>query len=250
MTEWKDVGLIFRTGHFHESNLWVKIFLRAHGLVTVFAFGGARSRKRFSGCLDTLNILDCRITHSRTKEYHVLEEASLVSSPHMLRSNYPRLGILSNCLKFAEAVSISPDLAPDCYDLVINLRNCLEEREPLLCQFFFRLKLAGILGFKPDFEHCAACGKIFPESAFFIPRDGIILCDTCSRFMDREKRRQALPVSHWAAKRLDAVQRTLPYTWPESGLHDETARQCGRIVDAFIQYHLGLDWNDGCFRRF
>ena len=37
MTEWADHALVLRIGHFRESDLWLKMLCRKHGLLTLFA---------------------------------------------------------------------------------------------------------------------------------------------------------------------------------------------------------------------
>ncbi|MCA1743041.1 MAG: recombination protein O N-terminal domain-containing protein, partial [Desulfovibrionales bacterium] len=49
--------LITRTGRFKEYDLWVRFLSPSMGIMTGFAFGGCKSRRRFSGCLDTLNLV-------------------------------------------------------------------------------------------------------------------------------------------------------------------------------------------------
>ena len=39
--EWTDQALVLRMGAFRESDLWLKLLCREHGLLTLFAFGDA-----------------------------------------------------------------------------------------------------------------------------------------------------------------------------------------------------------------
>ena len=91
MTEWADHALVLRIGHFRESDLWLKMLCRKHGLLTLFAFGGSRSRRRFCGCLDVLNSLHCRVKASGRGSFLNLEEAVLLGGPQSLRGNWRRM---------------------------------------------------------------------------------------------------------------------------------------------------------------
>lgn len=77
--EWADQAVVLRIGHFRESDLWLKLLCRGRGLLTLFAFGGSRSRRRFCGCLDVLNTLQCRVKTSGRENFLNLEEAVLLS---------------------------------------------------------------------------------------------------------------------------------------------------------------------------
>ena len=79
--EWTDQALVLRMGAFRESDIWLKLLCREHGLLTLFAFGGSRSRRRFCGCLDVLNSLQCRVRSSKDGRFLNLEEAALLQDP-------------------------------------------------------------------------------------------------------------------------------------------------------------------------
>ncbi len=49
MREWIDYALVLRIGHFRENDLWLKLLCRKRGLLTLFAFGGSKSKRRFCG---------------------------------------------------------------------------------------------------------------------------------------------------------------------------------------------------------
>jgi DNA repair protein RecO (recombination protein O) len=48
---------------------------------------------------------------------------------------------------------------------------------------------------------------------------------------------------------LFAVQRALPEDWNALALSPADWRSCVRFADAFVQFHLGLSWERGHFRR-
>ena len=64
--EWSDTALVLGVGRFRESDLWLRMLTRRHGIVSAFAFGGSRSRKRFCGCLDIFN--EHHITTKKTRK--------------------------------------------------------------------------------------------------------------------------------------------------------------------------------------
>ena len=45
--DWSDTGFVVAKGLFREADVWLRILFRGHGMQTVFAFGGAHSRRRF-----------------------------------------------------------------------------------------------------------------------------------------------------------------------------------------------------------
>lgn len=250
MAEWKEEGFVVRTGHFRESDLWLRILLKEHGLQTVFAFGAAKSRRRFCGCLDILNTLYCRIRSNRTGQYLTLEEASLINAPVSLRTNWQYMGIAANCLKLVEAIEMERSAAGACYELLEDLKVTLEHDLPVYCQYFFRIKLLSILGLAPDFAHCAKCGKIMNnENGLLLVPEGQLCCRNCGRKMAWNEKKLAIDLSAAAIGQLSYSTNTLPHQWINHNLPQEDCRQCGRAIDAIMEYHLGLVWDNGFFRK-
>lgn len=248
MQEWDDQAIVLRLGQFKESDIWLRVLFENHGLQTVFAFGGARSRRRFCGCLDRLNILNCHVRESRGGTYLCLQEAELLEGTRTLRHNWKLGGLAANCMSFVEAMTIDAESAPDIFAVLLSLRSWLENLSfaPAWLPYFFRLRIAAGLGFAPDFETCGKCGRPLSGGVFFPPH-GRTYCESCAR--DSKLDSRILPASAASFSCLAEVQRTLPRSWATIRLANSEARDVSRIADAFIQFHLGYSWEGGGFRR-
>lgn len=249
MTEWDDQIVILRLGLFHEADLWLRAISRKQGLVTVFAFGGARSKHRFCGCLDKFNTLQCRIKGNRNGYLNLLE-ASLLEAPRVLRHDWRKMGVAANCMRFMEAMRIDSDSAQGSFLLVEDLRRSLENAQGSqnLTTFFFRLNLASLIGFEPDLDKCGLCGREERGEYTFIPEEGQIFCPSCVQRLEEGQRRHGLSVSPAALTRLAQVRRSLPTSWREDDLSEAEKKSCARLVDCFVRYHLGIAWENGAFR--
>lgn len=251
MKEWLDEAVVLRIGHFRESDLWLRLLCRGHGALTLFAFGASRSRKRFCGCLDVFNTLQCRVRVSRQGEFLNLEEASLLRGPRDLRTNWRRMGLATNCLRFLEALGVDGEAASESFALLEDLREVLEQSQglPPLLALFFRLRLAGALGFAPNLGFCALCGGQVEANASFVVDEGQLLCGHCRAHRPLAETRYCVSVSARALDVLRSVQQTFPSAWPVEALYASEQRTCARLIDGFVQYHLGLAWENGYFRH-
>lgn len=268
--------------------MWVRLLTRRHGVVRAFAFGASRSRRRFSGCLDLLNVLEVRAVLSRNGKFLNLEEGVLVQGPQRLRTDLARLGMAVNCVRFLEAMDVSSeeqDASPGyegvsssyesastrhgakisgpmdgAFELMRSLcvRLEAEQQTPDVLPALFRLRLASDQGFVPPFSHCSRCGReLVGQGGFFSVADGSVLCSGCTAAGAEERRHDArshtaaggLRVSAQALDALAAVQATPPEDWAPEQLEPSARRECARLVDSFVQYHLGLAWDRGRFRR-
>lgn len=249
MNEWNDEAIILRYGVFHESDMWLKILFREHGLRTAFAFGATKSKVRFCGCLDVFNTIKCRIKSSRNGDYINLQESELLEAPRKLRSNLPTLGMGANCLRFLEAQEIDSTLAPTFFMLVENLRALLEgqTKPPVLTPQFFRLRIACEQGFTPELRSCSICGLPPLNLGTFIINEGQLYCEACAKRLTPGK--YNLKLSSHTLKKLYSIQSDLPVTWSDDDLEEDQKRLAARLVDSFVEYHLGLKWDRGYFRH-
>ncbi|MBD5539262.1 MAG: DNA repair protein RecO [Desulfovibrio sp.] len=251
MNEWRDEAVVLRMGHFRESDLWLRLLCRGRGALTLFAFGASRSRRRFCGCLDVFNTLQCRVRVSGRGDFLNLEEAALLRGPRGLRADWRRMGLAANCLRFLEALGVDGEAAPESFALLEDLREVLEDGRPLppLLPLFFRLRLAGALGFAPNLGQCGVCGAEVEERAAFVVDEGLLLCPRCRAARPFAETRYCVEVSRRGLDVLRAVQQTFPSVWPAGALSAPERRACARLIDGFVQYHLGLAWENGRFRR-
>lgn len=251
MREWQDKAVILRLGHFRENDVWLKVLFAERGVRTVFAFGGAISKRRFCGCLDMFNSLACSVQESRGGEFYNLREAVLLAAPLRLRRNWRAMGMAANCLLFAEALPIGPESAGECFALVEDMRAALERdgaSMPML-PMFFRMRMAAALGFAPDLEICAGCGCAVREDAVFLYPEGRIVCVGCAAHLSYEQKKRSLRLSDGSLEVLRAALASMPTGWNAKLFAGRELRQCGRAIDVFVQYHIGLEWENGYFHH-
>lgn len=246
--EWTDSALVVHVGRFREADLCVRLLTPGQGLVTAFAFGASKSRRRFTGCLDIFNLIRTRASTSRNGLFLNLQEATLLEGPERLRTDWQRQGLAANCIRFVEALGVPPDGAAAAFALTRDLLALLENASipPALTPFFFRFRLASDQGYAPDLTQCSHCGRPLdqPEDAWFLVAEGVTRCAGC-----RPRGAVALPVSREALDVLCKVQEYSPGLWSDFTVSPESGRQIGRLIDAFVRYHLGLEWINGRFRR-
>lgn len=250
--EFTDKVLILRVGRFRETDLWVRFLSAKHGVASAFAFGGSRSRRRFAGCLDVFNEVLFSIRTTRNGMYNALQEGVLTRAPRRIRGDWRRFGLAVNCAKFVEAFGIAPDGADKAHALLSETLLLLEEdgEPPVNFPLAFRIKLAFDQGYALNFAQCARCACTFAAAmgAGFHVREGLFFCERCMR---SEGTGKFLPARHETLDALSHVQEYSPLHWRGglSNLPPEAHRDCARIVDAFIEHHVGLRWDNSRFVR-
>lgn len=244
--EWTDTALVLRLGRFRETDMWIRLLTRQRGIVSAFAFGASRSRRRFSGCLDLLNVIHVRAKATQGGTYLNLEEGTLLQGPRRLRNDWRRLGMLMNCVRFIEALGVTPDSADAAFALTRSLLSLGEEADTLKdgLPVLFRLRLAAEQGYVPDLATCARCGAPMSAEGWFDMHEGLLTCPQCGPTGGK-----AAAISAEALQALLAVCHNPPEVWNSLEAHPYDWRACVRFADAFVQFHLGLAWENGRFRK-
>ena len=101
-------------------------------------------------------------------------------------------------------------------------------------------------------EHCGICGGPVGEEALLVVDEGRLRCRACRAERTAAgvvPERYGVELTGAALDVLRRVQQEFPSEWRRSPLLPADRRACGRAVDGFVQYHLGLAWENGYFRR-
>jgi len=246
--------LILKVGRLREVDAWLRLFSPRKGVFTAFAFGGSVSRRRFLGCLDPLNVVSFKIKTDTVKGYTYLLEGALLASHPRLRKDSERLGMAVNCLKFLEAAHLGPAGSESAFELLLGTLAALDREDaasPLL-PLFYRARTAFDQGFKPDLSSCARCGAPLDGQdvlgALFLVEQGKFLCGGC-RTAGQGAQGRAVALGSQSLFALEKVATLPPGEWSALVPSSKARMECGRCLDAFVEHHLGLTWNNGSFRR-
>ncbi len=246
-----DRAIILKVGKFREYDAWVRILTRQSGICTVFAFGASKSKRRFAGCLDTLNIIHASYEKGRKRDFLQLQEATLDSS-FALRKDWRLLGIATNCLRFIEAIDIAIETSEASYDFIKDFFDVLslyqeEGKNPTVLLSLFRFKLASIQGYAPQIHYCVRCNSgIVGHRHIFSVQEGGVLCTECEN-NSFASASMHINISQECLELLRLVQTEDINAWINNEMTYKVINEYGKIIDAFVQYHLGLEWQRNRF---
>ena len=253
---------MLRLGSFKEADLWVRLLSPSRGVFSAFAFGGSKSRRRFSGCLDLFNEVLFQVKSQG--EYLALQEGMLLKGPDRLRRDWRRLGVAVNCALFLESFCRGTDRADRVHQLFVNLLNDLESSPSCaaLLPMFFRIRLAFEQGYALDPHLCSDCGnpliRASGDQALLPLGENGLICRDCANRASRNGsngtggsngngRRFALSAGSLGVLR-HILEEPLE-SWQNMPADEHNQRECVRAVEAFLQHHTGLNWLNGGFRR-
>ena len=123
----------------------------------------------------------------------------------------------------------------------------LEEKEPSLSFLtFFELRLLKLSGYQPALQYCRRCGRSwasdFQTQWRFSPRDGGVLCESCSSL-----RKEVIPLSSDALKALANLQGANSLYSPQLPLPSVALKEGLFVLLRFIQFLMNKELKSAPF---
>ena len=242
--EFSDRAIVLRVRGFKDTDVVVKFISSNHGILTCFAFGGKKSRRRFPGCLEELNYVIFNVRSPRMGNYLFLEEGILLDRFPNLQLSPSILGMAKNCQKFLESLG-EHQPHPGIFDVFLQLLRTLNQKKINLSSYFpifFRARIAREMGWFPEIDSCNGCGRLLKAEAYvrFHPIRGQIYCRECEN-------KGAILFSHKIHKRMKNIFFSGPCRWSEPRLTSEEEGTLTRALDLFIKWNVRVIWDRGRF---
>ncbi|WP_291321322.1 DNA repair protein RecO [Desulfonatronospira sp.] len=229
--------LVLRTGRFKEYDLWVRFLSPTRGVQTGFAFGGCRSRRRFCGCLDSLNLVLFTIGYSSAKRYLVLQEGTLISGFQGVKNQRNKLGMAVHCLNFLQKICLEGDDSSEIYLLILEVLKVMENHPsvPVFFPLLFKARATFIHGYQPVLNKCSVCCLSVEDMGrgFFDIKNGRVFCSDCI-----PDSKEVLQADRKSLKFLDSLSTAGPSEWIKWRPEQEVLQDCLKVVEAYVQYHI------------
>lgn len=205
---------------YRDSDLIVDLFTDDDGLLGALARGGRKAGKRFGASFQTFAMLDVVLGRGRRGELWEVREAAVVCSYAGLQRSYARIALAGFALRRVRTAVREGLAEPGLFDCLADfMAACAEapqaQLDALGLAFFARL--AGHLGFAPDLDRCASCGRAAEanRTVEFEPALDAIRCQGCGGgriSLGAETRR----VLNYHFQRAGGLQHCGDMTWQEA----------------------------------
>lgn len=234
----KTRALIINAIKWKDSSRIVTLFTENRGKIKVIAHGAAREKSPFRGKLETLNLVESILSFRESRSLQVLTELTVLSDFRILKSDFSKMACAFAVIEVIDHVFHEEETDSVFFDfLAVLLGNLEKTGQPKWIWWFFLLKIASYLGFKPDLDACAFCGQKPVQKVYFAIGKGVVYCSECLsgdepvRVLDTEEYGTLLRIQHSHHKKIG-----LGITGEETGQCDLT----GLLID-YLNTHLGYD---------
>ena len=180
----KTSAFVLKSINWKDASKITTLFTRELGKVNVIAKGAKRMNSPYRGLLESLNLLDVYIYFSPKRDLQTLGDINLENSFNSIRGSLLKIGYALSILELVESFFDygNPDIT--FFDFSKQIFYNLDESDDEQVIFwYYLLKLASYLGFKPEFLICRSCGKqIGGNEVNFSMSEGSVLCSSCLPF--------------------------------------------------------------------
>ncbi len=178
----KSEALVIHSIRWHESSKIVTLYTREEGMVKAIARGALKPKSAFAGRLETLSLVRCVISQKAGRELQILTQADLLNPFLTLKTDLNKFPFAMAILELINKVFESGHKDEIFFEFLVKMLQAMEmSSNPLDVFLYFLLKLVSFLGFKPNFERCAVCGRSdFTQGGRFVFREGALYCTGCA----------------------------------------------------------------------
>ncbi len=246
MAEIRTRALVLRTFDYAESDRLVHLYTEELGRVVAIAKGARRSRRRFPGALEILNLLDARLVDPPHASVMRLEGARLERPFERLVNDLGRYAIACYFVEILGRVTGEHEANPELFRFAVGVLDVLAEEAPdRLLALLVLTKTLAHLGYRPQLIACAVCGAALSPDAGrveFSLRQGGAVCRSCG-----SGEGAGVPVSL-----LRAIEEGIRTPLRERGrlaLTPPAVRRAELLLDRFFRFHIGIELRSAPFVR-
>lgn len=243
-------AIVLRTWPFGESDKIVSFLTESHGKLTGIAKGAKRSRKRFVNSLEPFSLVNLRFQDRVHSNLAFVLAADLAVGFKDLLTSLEKISFASYLVEITDGLIGEREENRLVFQHLKDGLTQIDERSTSLTFLIsFELKLLKLTGYQPLLDSCRRCGKAPPgyrcETRWhFSPRDGGILCESCSRL-----RKEIFSLSAVTLEILTHLQQEKSMSASYVSPPTKVLREIRSIVVRFIEFHMEREVKSATFLR-
>lgn len=178
----KTLAIALNSRRWGEADRIVTLYTQRVGKIRGVARGVRRSKSRFAGSLEPFVLCHVNLFEKPGDTLYRISQVDLVESFSRLREDLVLMAAAARMTNVVSAVTPDGDPEPRLFEILESgLRALQDSSDPPLTTLLFEIRLLGQIGFKPQTDHCAACGTARPRGEpLFSPVAGGLLCGLCA----------------------------------------------------------------------
>ena len=247
-THYRTEGIFLKEEGRGEADQVFTIFTKDYGKLEVLGRAIRKIKSKLRSGADLFYLAEIEFIQGKT--YKTLTDAILIDKFKNLRENPQRLNYTYQIADALDSLTGKEERDDKIWELLnrsfqelnnlkLEIKNSLEIRNLKLeiIFYYFLWNLFSLLGYKPEFHNCPVCGeKLLPETFWFVPEEGGVVCWRCLKEIEKEKKKAAKEISVDTVK---VLRLFLSETW-EILPRIKVTRDCERNLEEISNLYLNF----------
>jgi DNA repair protein RecO (recombination protein O) len=203
----KTPAITLKSRKWGDADRIVTFYARDLGKIRGVARGARRPKSRMGAALEPLTLCDLNLFEKSGDTLYRVSQVDLVEPFVRFREDLTLMAAAARMANVVGAVTPDGDPDPHLFDtLEQGLRSLVTSDDPAFTALLFQIRLLGLTGFRPQTDHCSACGKTRVQEPQFSPVSGGLVCMACAA----RQRVPCLPLSRGSLSFLQQALRLAP----------------------------------------
>lgn len=231
----KSEAVVTRSHKLGETSKIVWLYTRDFGKVKVIAKGARSPKSKFGSSLEMFTHSSVVFYSKDKRDLQLLSQSDALRHFGRLETDVARFAFASGVLELLDSMVMGEEPCPPLFELLLETLSQVEScpRDALRNVFWaFELRAAELLGYKPELEKCARCGKD-GTLLRFAPLKGGLICRACSG-----KEPDSFEISTEARDFLRKLQVEGVTGDILAVTSSRLETEVDRIVEVFLQFHV------------
>jgi DNA repair protein RecO len=157
----KSDAVVLRTVKFGESSRIVTFFTENYGKIAGMVKGARRPGNRFGSTLQPMSQVSVVIYRKPGRDVQTVSQCDHAWTHRRIATDLDRISVGMQMVELVGMVLHDEEENRELYALLSGALRVLDGETILPWALFydFEVQLAGALGFRTDFQHCAGCGR-------------------------------------------------------------------------------------------
>jgi DNA repair protein RecO (recombination protein O) len=182
----KTEAIILKTMKYRDTSKIVTFYTKEYGKLKGIAKGARTAKNKFGSALEPMTLSMLVIYKKEHRDLHLISQCDAVDSFKNLTEDLDRMTTALAVIELMNQVTHDEERNPVLFALLGETLSALNSSSKNYSSylFAFRLRLASLFGYAPNFEACGECGNPLiighseKQFAFQVAR-GAVFCNSC-----------------------------------------------------------------------
>lgn len=181
----KTDAIVLKTMKYRDTSRIVTFYTEQFGKVRGIAKGARGAKNKFGSALESLARVHLVFYHKEHRDLHLISQCDTRDAGTLRKGDLTRMSVGLACLELLDQVVHDREQNAAVFRLIDSCMELTDRRahDPTAVLSAFKIQLASLMGYHPQFQACQYCGTI-PDESIDGPWNvdlarGAVVCGAC-----------------------------------------------------------------------